>query len=243
MSLTTSITDLTAQVTQLIQTVDQQDDVVRAKIAELAAMVPNTYRLFYVDAVNGSDANDGFSPDNALASLEEALIRVPPGGGAEIRLLSDVRIEQQRDLFASILFIVGWNRATDTEARRKITWAGAATNRNDGALPFLSILSNGSLHFQNVELELPKKTAGITADAVIFHWRGGVTVLWDCVVSAAPACDTYLIGPAFGPCWFHAANSSFAAEVAPGQGRLFREVPAGADPNTDWRINTNITQN
>lgn len=245
MSLTTDITNLTAQVSQLIQTVDQQDDVVRQKISQLAAMVPNTARTYYVDAINGDDANDGLSPDTSFATLHRALQKAPAGGICNIRLLSDVQMTYRWPLQASMTYITGWDRGSNSQTRRSLRFAGSAgLNRGDGWIAGVTHLMDGVLWLEMLDVYLPQCDSSVTSRRdVITHWRGGVTVLWGCNVLGETGVDSNLVAPAHGQCFLQLVNSTQAANVGPGTGRMFAGVAANANPNDDWRITTNITQN
>jgi len=242
MSLTTEITGLTSEVRQLVNTVAAQDDLVRDKIAQLAAMVPNTSRQYYVDAANGDDAADGLSPDTAFASLKRALERAPAGGICTIDLLSDVVLDVRWPLVASCTLVRG-RTAAGAATMRTLTPAAEAVNRDDGWIAGLSHVTDGVLWLEYVDFVLPASAAGITRLDVITHWRGGTTVFWGSAIRAAAGADTHVIGAAHGECVVQATNTTIDASAGPGTGRLFASIAAGADPNSDWRITTNITQN
>ncbi len=246
MSLTTDITNLTAQVTQLIQTVDQQDDVVQDKISQLAAMVPNTSRVLYVNANSGDDANDGLDPTSPLATLEEALARAPIGGRLVVRLLTNVSMTKRVQMLASRTSIMGWDAAAEAQTKRQFTVVGTqAVNRTDGWMPGLGHHMFGALWFENVNFRLPLCDETVTGlRAIVNHHRGGTTVFRDCIISAAEAgADSYAFAAGNGIAIVSMSNTTINNAVGPGTGRLFSGIAAGADPNGQWNIITNITQN
>jgi len=240
MSLTTDITNLTAQVTQLIQTVDQQDDVVRSKIAELAAMVPNTARTFYVDAAVGDDANDGLSVDAPFATLHRALQRAPAGGICNVRLLTDVQMTYRWPLRAGMTNITGWDRASNSQTRRSLRFAGsAAANRGDGWIAGMSHEMDGVLWLETLDVYLPQCDSGVTSRRdVITHWRGGVTVLWGCNVIGDTNVDSHLVGPAHGQScsWLTLPCPRMSAQAPGGCSVRLQPMPTrtltGASPQT-----------
>jgi len=240
MSLTTEITGLTTEVRQLVNTVAAQDDLVRDKINQLAAMVPNTSRLYYVDAASGDDAADGTSPQTALASLEAALQRAPAGGRCSVRLLSDVVVSERVGLNASATFIYGTD-ATGAPVQRQVAFAAQAGTGTAVAGWYHN--TGGVLYLSDLDITLPVAAAGMTTRYVIGHWPGGVDVLFRCHVRAAAGSDCWLIGGVAGRAIVDFRSCSIDASAGAGSGRLFEGVAAGADPNSDWRIRTNITAN
>ena len=246
MSLTTSITDLTAQVTQLIQTVDQQDDVVRAKIAELAAMVPDTRRVFYVDAQIGDNANDGRNASAPLATLEEAFNRAVAGGYNEIRLLTDVGWNDVGNIPYGLVYITGWDPAVNSAIERSVTYASTAAS--DPARIAYMYHHGGLLWWSRIHHRLPERGDITRPDhrSSLVCLRSSAVAYHQCTVSAAGtggANPTHLVHVPYMPSSIGFFNCAFGANVALGNGRIIANVAAAADPNSQWNITTNITQN
>jgi len=236
MSLTTEITGLTSEVRQLVNTVAAQDGLVRDKIAQLAAMVPNTSRLLYVDAAQGSDDNDGLTAATALATYDEALRRQPPGGLLEIRLLTDVGQAERRPLTAQLVRTIGWDAVANTYARRTLTPAPVATN-NSGSIAAVWSHSGGIYWLRDVDISLPAIQPDVVMVSYYDCWRGGHIVVAEASIMSAGA---YLLQRRFGKMFAYFGNVQFAVGM---DGLKFRDVPAGTDPNADRWITTNITQN
>ena len=242
MSLTTSITNLTEQVTQLIQTVDQQDDVVRQKINELAAMAPRLVRTIYVDAANGDDGNDGFAPTTAVATLDEALRRGVRGGVTVIRLLSDIGHSVWTPAPEGHVRVEGWDAATEMQVQRTITYGSVASNRTE-YVAGIEGPAGGLLWWGAIHHHLPASGDVLESNSVHVMWRGGAVVYFACDITSEVNADTCLIRAAHAVTSVGFYNTTIAADVAAGTGRLFYGVPANADPNDTWNIITNITQN
>ncbi len=235
MSLTTEITGLTSEVRQLVNTVAAQDDLVRDKIAQLAAMVPNTARLLYVDGAQGSDNNDGLTAATALATYDEALRRQPPGGLLEVRLLTDVGQAERQPLTAQLVRTIGWDAVAKTYARRTLTPASVADNRSDSIAAVWSH-GGGIYWLRDVDISLPAIQPSIVETSYFDGWRAGHIVVAEASISSG---GSYLIQRRFGPASAFFSNVQFAGM----DGLKFKNVPAGTDPNADRWITTNITQN
>lgn len=244
MSLTTDITNLTAQVSQLIQTVDQQDDVVRQKINELAAMVPNMVRTIYVDAANGDDGNDGLAPTTAVATLTEALQRGVRGGYTLIRLLSDIGHGVWAYAQEGYVHVEGWDAATEMRVQRTITYGSVASNRTE-YVAGIEGPAGGLLWWSSIRHHLPTRDASVVDGGRSVHmmWRGGAVVYHECDITSEVNADTCLIRTSHAVTSVGIYGTTIAADLAAGTGRLFYGVAANADPNGIWNIITNITAN
>ena len=213
-----------------------------ARIAAAVRAIPDTSRTVYVDAISGDDTADG-EVNTPLATLEAALRRAVHGGVHTINLLSDVTMTERIELRPTRCVIQG-KSADGAFVKRRVAFSSSvATNRSDGWMAGVTHRNDGVLWLRSLNVELPVVGNDVTYSAVISHWAGGTTVLYDSEVTAQAGVNSHLIGPAQGLCVVHLAGTTLAAEVGPGTGVMFANIAAGTDPNSNWKIITNITQN
>jgi len=96
---------------------DNRSKVVQDFIANVNSAMQKT---FYVDAVNGNDANDG-SQNAPFKTLAKAIYSVPPGGHVWIRLLSDIVVSDSGKINMGdsnrVVIIDGYNGETPDNRR------------------------------------------------------------------------------------------------------------------------------
>lgn len=121
MSLETAVAQLTLQASQLLATPQALADQFTQGRGALEALYNNRLAarsvVIWVNAIGGSDANSGASPDQPLATLLRAVALIPPGGVGDVRLMSDITIQQQIELQGRSLTV-----RSDTSVRRRLTF-------------------------------------------------------------------------------------------------------------------------
>lgn len=116
MSLTQSLKEVVQSTTALTKAVRSTYAQHDAEIQKILKIAPDLQRTFYVDAVNGSDDNDG-SIEAPFRRLAKAADLVPRHGRGQIYLLSDYHMREPvlaRDCYLSI--------TGNKDAYRKVTF-------------------------------------------------------------------------------------------------------------------------
>nr|WP_319513689.1 DUF1565 domain-containing protein [uncultured Cohaesibacter sp.] len=94
MTLTETITNLTDQVTDLVNEYASKRDSINTAVENAIAAVPVLSVEYFIDQVNGNDGNDG-SEGAPLASITKALELAGAGRSVAITLLSDYDMERR----------------------------------------------------------------------------------------------------------------------------------------------------
>lgn len=71
---------------RLTEMVESKVEEIDQKVAEAVKAIPELHKVFYVDALAGSDANTGVNSGNPLKTVKAAVDRTPRNGSVEIRL-------------------------------------------------------------------------------------------------------------------------------------------------------------
>lgn len=168
MSLTTDIATMIARYEALAAVFDSKAAAINAAVANAIAAVPLLTVRYYIDAVNGNDANDGKSAPNALQTIGKAFQLAGAGRQIEIVLVSDyVMASVLRVPKGSSVHILasGFNIDTAPDVRRKMTFTllpnNSATIPGDWVLSSISFGETGiaSLDFTAIEIVLPPAPA------------------------------------------------------------------------------------
>ncbi|HCG7952305.1 TPA: hypothetical protein NJ584_003261 [Vibrio parahaemolyticus] len=78
--------ELIESINDLTQTVAGKMGEIDKKVDEAVKSIPDLHKVFYVDALVGSDTNTGVNSGNPLKTVKEAVDRTPQNGSVEIRL-------------------------------------------------------------------------------------------------------------------------------------------------------------
>ncbi|QUS57360.1 hypothetical protein [Pseudovibrio brasiliensis] len=93
MSLTQSLNEVVQSTKDLIETVKKTYSQHDTEIQKILAVAPELQRTFYVDAVNGSDENDG-SQNAPFRRMRKAVDLIPRHGRGYIYLQSDYHMDE-----------------------------------------------------------------------------------------------------------------------------------------------------
>lgn len=226
-------------------------DAIVAKQAETVTKVTNTINVFntrplavfyFVDAVNGSDANDGSTPALAKRTADSILANIG-SQGVNIVFLSDDTIRLRHNCATNVSFN-GGQRANNGQGYinfpRSISLLGAAENSPSptvGTMTSGIFFSAGQLFTTNITFFLPDVPAN-TNQRPHFASAAFVNMQFSSGAVAATANAAALIGS------FNGGRSTVTFEsfaLASGAtGHVFDGVAAGADPNALWKYSTNL---
>ncbi|KZL19826.1 hypothetical protein PsWM33_04740 [Pseudovibrio sp. WM33] len=152
MSLTQSLNEVVKSTKDLIETVQKTYSQHDAEIQKILKVAPDLQRTFYVDAVNGSDENDG-SAEAPFRRLAKAADLVPRHGRGYIYLLSDYHMTEPVFARDCYLMIVG-----NKDAYRKVTFE-QYSHGTDGAdyraFHGFRWIGSGYFNFCYLNMELP----------------------------------------------------------------------------------------
>lgn len=199
----------------------------------------------FCDPVNGNDANDGTTPDKAKRSADAILGAMTGPSGVALLMLDDV-VLRNRSSVAGPLDLYGAQRANNafgyTFTRRTVRFLGTADNSPiAGPLGGSSaasgiFLSGPRMSTAYVSFLLPDQPAGqiysehITASAAQLAFI-------DCGVSVLGSNAGSLIGAPNGRV---SVNGTFTLGAG-AAGHLFKGIAAGANPNSMFNYETNVT--
>lgn len=194
--------------------------------------VGDTFRTFYVDNVNGDDANPG-THSEPFKTIGTAASRAVYGGRLRIELLADYHMDTVVNFRDGNVEIVG------RDERRKITFAGHAENYgNETYFPrFSRPYSLGGMYFGNVEFVFPKADDTVLYKHVIAAHGFTAVTFNGCDFTLEPDADVSLFQYAHGIGWI-IQSVTFPPEIG---GKWVEGIPAGTDPKTLLRIGyTNV---
>lgn len=188
--------------------------------------VGDTNRSFFVDQVNGNDANDGASSATPLKTLAAAVSKSVWGGRLTIKLMSDYVMDNQ------VSFRTGSVRIqSDTSGvLRNITFADRISDESITAPRFSSDYDVTSFIFQHVRLTSRVMAPHVTSKHMISaHGLRIVTLIGGEVVAQAGDDLAFLQGEGGHGAGFEMTNTVASADMA---GLWVEGVPAGTDPTT-----------
>ncbi|SFK98208.1 hypothetical protein SAMN04488518_11348 [Pseudovibrio ascidiaceicola] len=152
MSLTQSLNEVVQSTKDLIETVKTTYSQHDVEIQKILAVAPELQRVFYVDAVNGSDENDG-SENAPFRRLKKAADLVPRHGRGHIYLLSDYHMTEPVFAHDCHLNIFG-----NKDVFRKVTFEqySHGTDGNDyRAFQGFRWVGSGYFNFCYLDMVLP----------------------------------------------------------------------------------------
>tara|TARA_B100000678_G_scaffold258338_2_gene237850 strand:+ start:114 stop:818 length:705 start_codon:yes stop_codon:yes gene_type:complete len=160
-TLAEQITEATDRMTDLADYYQAQRGLIDQAVADAIAVAPLTFKTFYVDQIDGDDANvgDAAAP---LKTVEEADRRAQTHGALTIYLVGDYEFTKVEKLATSAI----WLRAA-VPGSTTIRWAAEI----DGVqiLPPRIQLDTTcySLNFANVTIELSDRSPHVTTNGMI----------------------------------------------------------------------------
>lgn len=178
MSLTTDIATMVARYEALAAVFDGKKNEINAAVNAAVAALPGMARTYFVDAVNGNDANSGLTEAAALQTINRAFTLAGPGRDIEIKLMSDYVMTSVIGIpRSSNVSIVadGYDITTNPDLRRKLTlsvYANAnASVSGDWQMTGFRLQYPGSCFFDMTALEIvmPDAPAGT---ATASHYNG-----------------------------------------------------------------------
>ncbi|WP_054888420.1 hypothetical protein [Pseudomonas sp. NBRC 111118] len=112
MSLETEIAALTTEARGLLNYFTGIRASINDTVAKAVAAVPTMKKIFYLNALSGSDTNDGLTSDKPLKTIEKAVAMTPVGGVCSLRLQTDydmtteinienIKVELRSDVIAT----------------------------------------------------------------------------------------------------------------------------------------------
>lgn len=201
---------------------------------------------FYIDPVNGSDANDGATLDTPMKTVDAAMPKVPRDGFTTFLLLGDCTISRYWTVYAPLTFFGiqrgnGAAGAAYSAYLRRITFASEAANSPIGGVGRVVAGFNVAapyIRYQFVDVMLGAPIAGID-DKCHHNLIGSVLQMSSCNVNApSSGALSSLLETADG------AQSSFwfsGSLGANAPGHLVKNVAAGGNPNATYLLQTNLT--
>jgi len=172
MSLEQQIAVLANEAAALNQTFQNKKAEIDAAVAAAVAAAPSLYRTYYVDAVNGDDANEG-TQAAPFATVKKACGAVPAGGFGRI-LLTDGQthvIDQSIVLLNKRIKLEGMN-GSGAAASATLTSTCTVKQSVSGNVNVMRsfYLVGGSLELAYVDVDLPAR-----ADpTLIWGWNSGL---------------------------------------------------------------------
>ncbi|WP_288581451.1 hypothetical protein [uncultured Methylobacterium sp.] len=199
----------------------------------------------FCDPVRGDDANDGSTPDKAKKSLDGIVASMTGPSGVAVLLLEDA-IMRRRSSAAGPLVLWGCQRSNNAYGyiftQRTVGFLGIAENSpiqgpSGNSTTAAGIFMDGPKLTANfINFVLPDQPANQSFPA---HLTSSASLMAfnSCNVSVSGANAGSLIGVLNG------RASVFGSFVlgANVPGHLFKDVPAGANPNAQFAYETNIT--
>lgn len=157
MSLEQDITELTKTASGLIDSFQQKEQAIEQKIADIlpdAVEGLNSFVdvEFYVDAVAGSDANDGLTPESAMQTLDGVDNKLPRVGIAKINLKKGQRHTFQRlsGLFIGNISISLYGNEEDSVP---VLQCLPSLNSANEPIIFGIVLRLGQIYFNRIVLD------------------------------------------------------------------------------------------
>ncbi|MDJ0612789.1 MAG: DUF2793 domain-containing protein [Rhizobiaceae bacterium] len=189
----------------------------------------------YIDAINGDDANDGYSLSEPIKSFGRLQTQLTVGRKLEIRLLSDIVADEVVDLSYSLphLYIRG-RTSNDSGGQNRTITVADATNHTTHSGGFI-FQAFASIFLNRVDVELATSRSYAFFDFVssmgFLRTRNmnlTRTGTGDCCLFGNP--DSYV------------PNSHFSLNVSSAaKGFVAEGVGATDNPNDDWRYPSNLS--
>ena len=161
MSLEQTIADLVAASNNLTGTINSKMSEIEQEVDNAVKAIPNLARSYYIDGINGNDANDG-SEASPLESIREAMMRSGDIPFVNIRLSSGQSHEYRGKTDDSYVYHTVRNSISFKpwgNAGAEPIIEPVVTTKSDGTeslMHFMAIEDSGSVNGQNVVLKLPQ---------------------------------------------------------------------------------------
>lgn len=240
MSLEEQVAGLTAATQTLTATVE-------SKVAEWDMAVQSALKSttqagvsFYVDAVNGDDANDG-SMSSPLATIHEAVSRTVLGQACQVKLLSDYVVRDKNISVRGISLRLSGSEFLVKNGRKPRFQVSPSSDNLYANRIYL--YEQTAVAFIDLEVFLPDRADGFTGSSAhicvltgathYYSGHSGIAIHNTDIVSSGDPAGSFLT-PLYSGINLAFTNSNFIA------GRLIHGVAAGADPNTLWNVRSNI---
>ncbi|QKV18778.1 DUF2793 domain-containing protein [Oricola thermophila] len=196
---------------------------------------PAGFDRIFLDAVNGDDANDGLTPATALKTAAGLAARFVVGRRLELRLLSDFVFDHLLVIGYVVPALSIFGRTADDSdwQSRKITVVDAANNANHPGGFMFQAFASVYTYRVNVELATGRPYALFDFYSSIGYLRTHTMTL---TRTGTGACCLFANGASFVPSQH--TNLVIGPSAA---GHVANGVPAGANPNDDWRYPSNVT--
>lgn len=210
------------------------DDRVDAILGDIGGVLFDT---FYVNAVTGSDVNDGLAADRPLQTVNAAMARMIAGGSYVVVLQTDVVIDR---LFNTRARTVAF-QSNVTGTKREMTIASERADvPGDARLPSFQSASTGfMIQFFNIRLRFPVAAAHVTARYFIHTSAMNTIHLRNCEIVRDAGANTSLANGFLGIVAIALDGTTFPTEMA---GHWLEGYLAGTDPATvDFLLTKNIT--
>ncbi|MBN3862083.1 hypothetical protein HCU66_07550 [Pseudomonas frederiksbergensis] len=250
MSLESQIADLVSATNTLITTYNGKKTAIDAALAAAIAGVPETSRTWFVDQVNGNDANAGNTLAAPFKTLNKAISSTPASGQCTINLLSDYTFTVNVPVLCAYLVIFGYNAVTSgvTPKLRPQYFLANDSTTQMASLIFYSQSSNVEL--RNVDLVLPSVAGQAPAPTITrvcsfiktnaaSNMPPVLGVMLQTVV-VTKASDFYgaLVGISASVLALGCYGVTFPSDFA---GKYVSTVGAGVASNTLSQVTTNLT--
>ncbi|WP_109512587.1 hypothetical protein [Pseudomonas ovata] len=244
MSLESGIAELTSAANSLIAYFNSRKASIDAAVTEALLAIPNNKKVYYVDNVAGSDANNG-KLATPFKTIDKAVASTPYGGSCQAVLLSDYIFDTDTSLDGISLFITSSVPGT----KRKLmvrNYFNSTSNTNWMAA--LLMLAGSAVTFKDVSLNFPTVT-GLTNPPLggpNTFFRGSVSgqsplvqvKLLDCEIVDASGATALLAYSPTSALLLEVYNTTFPSGFA---GRYVFGLAAGAQSNAQSNVLTNLT--
>ncbi len=240
---TTALNNATAQILSIRDEVAATLD---AKVVEASTVINNFVQRppvqeYFLDAINGNDANDGVAITRPKRNID-TLLGETVGQSIALRLMSDVTISVRHTRYAFI-DLQGIQASAQApgfiQFERNVNFLGTATNSPQPILgSFCSgmFLQGAALFSAYVRFNLPSVPAGNNYRSH-FTTSGGAITITQCTLTSVGAAAGALIGANTGK-----ATAFVSVVMGTGAaGHIFDGIAAGQNPNAQWMYDTNVT--
>lgn len=212
-------------------------------INTFAARAP--IKTIAVDPFNGSDANSGQGYANAMKSLDAAFALASQDYILQIYLFGDDKLLKRHTTSGKILIFGVVNApgafgSIYSAAIRKVSFAPEAANGpfvSFGRAPAGLFMYSGDIRSETVDFEVASVPAGLDYES---HFttlgNSSVTILGGTITANAAGGRGFLIDPLGSQVTLTLAGT--VGTNAPG--RIVKGVAAGANPNNNWNVRSNL---
>lgn len=157
MSLESQVAELTATNNKLVEYFNTKKASIDAAVAAAIAAAPETIRNWYVDQVNGSDANPG-TLAAPFRSIGKAIASTPNFGLCNVRLLSDYVINESISVTCANVFVVGEGAIRTISPKYFQTLNADGVTYSTALGSFLLTNPATNIELRNVTLALPSSS-------------------------------------------------------------------------------------